>query len=110
MKTRLKFLPLLLLVSLMTYTSCDLLKPDKPEDSEDPEEFTGEILDYSDPVKSGVDVVDYDMGGGYMAITTTEDKAPKEGDFLCSGPTDTAPLGYLLKVVDVEKVDPSIVS
>ena len=110
MKTRSKLMPLLLLVCLMTYTSCDLLKPDKQEEPEDPQEPSGEIHDYSDPVKSGVDVVEYDMGGGYMAITTTEDKAPKLGDFLCSGATEKAPLGYLLKVVDIEKVDPSIIA
>ena len=98
---------LLLFASLMAFTSCDLLQPDK---SVEPDESAGEIYDYSDPEKSGVDVVDYDMGGGYMAITTTEDKAPKMGDFLCSGSTEKAPLGYLLKVVDIERVDPSIVS
>lgn len=110
MKTSSKFLSLLLFASLTAFTSCEFLQPDKQEEPEDPQEPSGEIHDYSDPVKSGVDVVEYDMGGGYMAITTTEDKAPKLGDFLCSGATEKAPLGYLLKVVDIEKVDPSIIA
>jgi len=61
------------------------------------------VLDLTDPEKSDISVVSLD-NQGTMSIMTTEDKAPKVGDYLCSGPTEMAPYGYMLRVTEVNKV------
>ena len=59
-----------------------------------------EVIDLSDPVQSGIDVISI-SDNGTMTIETTEDKVPKVGDMLCSGPSEMAPYGYLFKVTGV---------
>lgn len=100
-------------IAMLSAVSClgfleDVIDEEEREHSED-ETVVSDIYDYSDPVKSGVEVLDYDMTDGSLAVTTTSEKAPKLGDLLCSGSTDQAPLGYIARVVEVEEVDQSIV-
>ena len=70
--------------------------------------------DYSEPVvidmtneeESGINVKSVDNNGS-MTIEATEAKAPKVGDYLCSGPTEYAPYGYLLRVTEVTQLSGS---
>ncbi len=60
------------------------------------------VLDITNPGTSGIVVTSLESDGT-MTIETTEDKAPKVGDILCSGPTEIAPYGFMLRVTDVIK-------
>ena len=61
-----------------------------------------EVIDLTDPVKSDISVVSLD-NDGTMIIMASEENAPKVGDFLCSGPTEMAPYGYMLRVTEVKQ-------
>lgn len=60
------------------------------------------VIDLSNPEKSEIRVVSLD-DNGTITIEATEERAPKVGDYLCSGPTDIAPYGYMLRVTEVQK-------
>lgn len=60
------------------------------------------VIDVTNTEISGVNVVSLE-NDGTITIETTEEKAPKVGDILCSGPTEQAPFGYMLRVTDVTK-------
>ena len=64
------------------------------------------VIDLTDAQKSGINVISVE-GDGTMTIEATEVKAPQVGDYLCSGPTDQAPYGYLLRVTDITKKEQS---
>ena len=64
------------------------------------------VIDMTDSQKSGIEVVSINNDGS-MTIEATEAKAPHIGDFLCSGPTELAPYGYMLRVTEVTKKEQS---
>lgn len=64
------------------------------------------VIDLTDAQKSGIKVTSVE-GDGTMTIEATEAKAPHVGDYLCSGPTDLAPYGYLLRVTEITKKEQS---
>ena len=60
------------------------------------------VHDVSDPEASGINVLSIESDGT-MAIEASEEKVPKVGDIICSGPTESFPHGYMLRVTDVSK-------
>lgn len=62
------------------------------------------VYDVTDPDISGIDIISIESDGT-LKIETSEDNTPKVGDFLCSSVSDQAPYGFLLKVVEVEKLE-----
>lgn len=68
----------------------------------EPEPETPAVINVSSE-SSGVNVISI-SDNGTMTIETTEDKVPKVGDILCSGPTELAPYGYLYKVIEVNTI------
>ena len=74
---------------------------DNPDNSNPSVDEQPSVFNYSDPNDSGVTVVSYD--NGTILMETTEDKIPNVGDYVCSGPTDEAPYGYLRKVLSVTR-------
>ena len=67
------------------------------------------VFDLTDPQKSGIEIVSV-VSDGTMTIRTTEAELPHVGDYLCSGPTEIAPYGYLLRVTEITKLESSEVS
>ena len=64
------------------------------------------VIDLSNPEESGIDVISLN-DDGTMVAEAPEDEVPKVGDYLCSGITDYAPYGMMLKVTEVQKVENS---
>ena len=60
------------------------------------------IYDVTNPETSEINVMSIEKDGT-MSIEASEEKAPKVGDIICSGPTELAPYGYLLRVTEVNK-------
>lgn len=60
------------------------------------------VFDVTNPETSEINVVSLERDGT-MAIEAPEEKAPKVGDIICSGPTEEAPYGYMLKVTEITK-------
>lgn len=60
------------------------------------------VFDVTNPETSEIKVVSLEKDGT-MAIEAPEGKAPRVGDILCSGPTEEAPYGYMLKVTEITK-------
>ena len=63
-----------------------------------------EVHDYSEDEPHDVEVVSIDEDYN-LTVQGEEDDVPNVGDYLCSGPTDQAPFGYLLRVLDVQKIE-----
>lgn len=61
------------------------------------------VIDMTNSEESGVTIASVEKDGT-MTIEATEAKAPKVGDYLCSGPTELAPYGYMLRVTEVTKL------
>jgi len=64
------------------------------------------VIDLTNPEESEIDVISVDDEGTIVA-EVPEDKVPEVGDYLCSGITEYAPYGMMLKVTDVQKVENS---
>ena len=61
------------------------------------------IYDVTNPETSEINVISIEKDGT-MTIEASEEKAPKVGDIVCSGPTEQAPYGYMLRVTEVAKI------
>lgn len=63
----------------------------------------GEVIlkDLTDEEEFGIKVLSLDENGD-MDVTSTDAEAIKVGDYLCSGSTEIAPYGYLVRVTDVQ--------
>lgn len=58
------------------------------------------VYDVTNPETSGINVMSIE-NDGTMTIEAQDEKAPKVGDILCSGPTEQMPYGYMLRVTEV---------
>lgn len=105
----LRSVPVIMMSALMM--ACGENNPDNPTPTPTPDpdpkppvvDEKPVVFDFSDSKKSGVSVVSYE--DGVLLIETKEDKIPKVGDHICSGPTEAAPYGYLRRVVSVTEVN-----
>ena len=64
------------------------------------------VIDLTDSQKSDITVTSVETDGS-LIIEASENKAPHIGDYLCSGPTDLAPYGYMLRVTEITKMERS---
>ena len=64
----------------------------------------GVVKDFSNSDISGVDIQEFSVENNAMIIKTTKDKLPEKGEYLVSGITDAAPLGFLVKTVEVSSI------
>ncbi len=62
------------------------------------------LKDLTDEEEFGIKVLSLDENGD-MDVTSTDAEAIKVGDYLCSGSTEIAPYGYLVRVTDVQIVE-----
>lgn len=103
MKKTLKLLAVLLTISMSLLCSCS--KDSDEEPMTPPEELEEHaVIDLSNPEESEIDVISLD-DEGTMVAEAPEDKIPEVGDYLCSGITDYAPYGMMLRVTEVQKVE-----
>ena len=60
------------------------------------------VIDLSDPENSEVEMTSFESDGT-ITVKTTADKLPQVGSYLCSGPTEQAPYGFLARVTEVDQ-------
>ena len=98
-----KLFLLLLPIATLLLCACSKDSDDEPNTpSEELEDRT--VINLSNPEESGIDVISLDDDGTITA-EVPEDKVPEVGDYLCSGITDYAPYGMMLKVTEVQRLE-----
>ncbi len=61
------------------------------------------VYDVTNPTESDIHILSLEKDGT-MTIEAPEEKAPRVGDIICSGSTEEAPFGYMLRITEVEKL------